>query len=101
MSGIPRMPRDNDPRRPHKEPDNPRQPQGNPPRSYGQSADVPKRDVEELEEFEDLTGEVAREGDDQPSEGTEPSERRKDRRLREFEDLAGEPVMDEEDDKSG
>lgn len=101
MSGIPRMPRDNDPRNPRKQPDDARELSGNPPQSYGQSADVSDRNLEEMEEFEDLTDEVVREGEDEPSEGDSPSKRKQDRKLREFEDLAGEPVFDEgDDDKS-
>jgi hypothetical protein len=100
MSGIPRMPRDSDPRSPRKQPDDARELSGNPPRSYGQSADVSDRKIEEMEKFEDLTDEVVREGDDEPSGGDSPSKRKQDRKLREFEDLAGEPVMDD-DDKSG
>lgn len=103
MSGIPRMPRDSDPRRPRKDADDTRQPSGNAPRSYGQYAEAPKRKQDEIEEFEDLTDEPIREGDDVPTQGSKQGSRKRDRQLREFEDLAGEPVMeeDEKDDSQG
>lgn len=100
MSSIPRMPRDSGPRRPRKDEDDARQPAGNPPRSYGQFAEAPKRKQEDIEDFEDLTEEPVREGDDSSAQGSGPSPRKKDRQLREFEELAGEPVMDDEDDDS-
>lgn len=100
MSSIPRMPRDGDPRRPRKDADDDRQPAGNPPRSYGQFAEAPKRKQDEIEDFEDLTEEPVREGDDSAAQGSTGASRKKERQLREFEDLAGEPVMDDEDDDS-
>ena len=96
MSGISRMPRDSDPRRPLKTPDDARETTGNPPRSYGQYVDMSRQEQDDIEDFEDLTDEPVREGDDAP-EGDAPSagDRKKERQLREFEDLAGEPVVDE------
>ena len=73
MTGLPRMPRDNDPRRPL------------------------RREQDDIEEFEDLTDEPVREGKDEPDSGPSPADRKKERDLREFEDLAGEPVFDDED----
>ena len=95
MSGIPRIPRDIDPRRPKKEREN-QASSGKPARSYGQSAEPPEREREEIEEWEDLTEEPVREGKDEPSGGSKAGENKKKRELREFEDLTGEPVLDED-----
>jgi hypothetical protein len=97
MSGIPRMPREGDPRRPRKQRED--EPSGLPARSYGQSAEPPKRGHDDIDEFEDLTDEPVREGDDEPSTGAGPSSSKRKRELREFEDLAGEPVLDDEEDE--
>lgn len=86
MTGMPRIPRDIDPRRSKKERD----------------ADTQaERDRDAIDEFEDLTDEPVREGDEKASDGSPPASNGKKRQLREFEDLAGEPVSDEEDKEPG
>lgn len=97
MSGIPRIPRDMDPRRPHSRKDE--EPSGDKARSYGQSVESPKRDHDDIDDFEDLTDEPVREGSSSPSDGSDASRARKKRELREFEELAGEPVLDEDTDE--
>lgn len=96
MTGIPRMPRDSDPRRPRKPRDGEKS-SGQPPRSYGQSAEPPERAHDDIDDFEDLTEEPVREGDDEPASGSSPRSRKQERKLREFEDLAGEPVLDDDE----
>jgi hypothetical protein len=86
-----------DPRRPHNA-QNEESP-GKPTRSYGQSAEAPKRGQDEIEDFEDLTDEPVREGDDTASDNSGAVRTRKKREMREFEDLAGEPVLDEDTDE--
>lgn len=98
MSGIPRIPREMDPRRPRTRKDE-EQPSGGQARSYGQSVETPKQDHDDIDDFEDLTDEPVREGGSSPSEGSGASHARKKRELREFEDLAGEPVLDEDTDE--
>ena len=83
MSGLPRIPRDIDPRRPKKGREN-------------ETSSERKRD--DIEEWEDLTEEPVREGADEPSSGSGSAANKKKRQLREFEELAGEPVLDEEED---
>ena len=97
MSGIPRIPRDMDPRRPHNTQSE--ESSGKPARSYGQSSEAPKQGHEDIDEFEDLTDEPVREGDDAPVNGSGAARARKKREMREFEDLAGEPVLDEDSDE--
>lgn len=97
MSGIPRIPRDIDPRRPKTERDSTPS-SGKPARSYGQSAELPERDPEDIGDWEDLTEEPAREGEGKPGDRPRPAGSKKTRELREFEDLAGEPVLDDQDD---
>jgi hypothetical protein len=91
---IPRVPRDSDPRRPPRrdgEAEESGQREG---RSYGQSAPVP----ELLDEFEEVTGEVAREGDepDAGDDKTGAAKRKTLRQLEEFEELTEEPVREED-----
>lgn len=60
---------------------------------------VPKREQEDIEDFEDLTDEPVREGADAPPEGSGAARNKEKRELREFEELAGEPVLDEDKEK--
>lgn len=89
-----RIPKEIDPRRPPKR----RQSgdaseQGGEARSYGQYVDTT---AEEIEEFEDLTGEVAREGDSGPAPAQRPREGHdEDEEREEFEELAGEPLRED------
>jgi hypothetical protein len=92
---IPRVPRDRDPRRP---PQRDGEANDNTPkkaaRSYGQLAPTP----ELLDDFEEVTGEVAREGDE-PAESADAQTARRERaelrKIEEFEDLTEEPVREE------
>ncbi len=97
MSGIPRIPRDMDPRRPRNAQGD--ESPGTPARSYGQSTEASKREYDDIEEFEDLTDEPVREGEDTASDTSGAARTRKKREMREFEDLAGEPVLDEDTDE--
>lgn len=92
---IPKIPRDRDPRRPPRREGDALENDGEQKaRSYGQFAPVP----ELLEEFEEVTGEVAREGEelgDTADVQTARQERSRLRQLEEFEDLTEEPVREE------
>ena len=94
MSGIPRIPRDMDPRRPrHRQSE---ESSNTPARSYGQSAEPPGNVHDDIDEFEDLTDEPVREGDESTDDRSGAARSKQKRKLREFEDLAGEPVLDED-----
>lgn len=93
---IPRIPPDRDPRRPPKRDDVAEESTAKKEaRSYGQFAPVPDL----LEDFEEVTGEVAREGEE-PNEPSDVQavrrERSELRQIEQFEDLTEEPVREED-----
>lgn len=92
---IPKIPREHDPRRPPPRDGEAAEPTEQQARSYGQFAPTP----ELLEDFEEVTGEVAREGEEPDEPGDVQAtrhERAQLRQIEEFEDLTEEPVREED-----
>ena len=91
MVGRPKFPKDSDPRRPPRRDDEEQAEASKEPRSYGQYVDTSE---EGLREFEELTGEVAREGVESreglQEEAGDQEERKEAEALKKFEELTGE-----------